>query len=202
MPEAAIFLRQMSQVDPEKAKIAELSGVSTADPTSNGINQTLERLNETLRNRISGALLQNPLLHGLQIGSLSRLVVDIPALLQENPVDDLELQDGDEIIFPTKTSVADVVGETASPFSAYKVSGGVSVGDLIKRAGGLTRNADRGGVRLLKANGQIVDGWVAWQKVSPGDAVLVPQRIRRDSTWQENLQALTPLALILNAIRR
>jgi len=38
-------------------------------------------------------------------------------------------------------------------------------------------------------------------EVEPGDAVLVPQRVRRDTTWQENLQAITPLALILNAIK-
>jgi hypothetical protein len=36
--------------------------------------------------------------------------------------------------------------------------------------------------------------------VEPGDTVLVPQRFRRDTNWQENLQALTPLALILNAL--
>jgi hypothetical protein len=29
--------------------------------------------------------------------------------------------------------------------------------------------------------------------------VVVPQRIKRDTTWQEDLTALTSLALILNA---
>jgi hypothetical protein len=56
-------------------------------------------------------------------------------------------------------------------------------------------------LRLLKADGRILDSWVEGKPVEPGDTVLVPQRIRRDTNWQENLQALTPLALILNAVK-
>jgi hypothetical protein len=37
--------------------------------------------------------------------------------------------------------------------------------------------------------------------VEPGDAVLVPQVVRRATNWQENLAALTPLAILINAIR-
>ena len=32
--------------------------------------------------------------------------------------------------------------------------------------------------------------------VQPGDTVLVPQRILRDTTWQDNLNALTPLLVL------
>ena len=69
------------------------------------------------------------------------------------------------------------------------------------KAGGTTRNADRNGIRLVKANGQIIDSWVSRKKVEPGDTVLVPQRIRRDTAWQDDLAALTPIALLLNAIK-
>jgi hypothetical protein len=77
----------------------------------------------------------------------------------------------------------------------------MKVSDMLKLAGGITRNADTWNIRLLKANGRIVDSWVMKQQVGPGDTVLVPQRFRRDTSWQENLQALTPLALILNAVK-
>ena len=200
MPQAAVFLRKMGDVDPEKAKAAELSGVAASDPTSNGLNETLARLNETKRHPTTGALQVNPILHGLETGRLSRVVVDVPAQLAAKG-GDLELQDGDEIVFPTKTSTVYVIGETASPFAAYKAESGMTVGDLIKRAGGYTRNADKGSVRLMKANGRIVDTWVSHRSVEPGDAVLVPQRIRRDVTWQENLQALTPLAILINTFK-
>lgn len=201
MPQAAVFLRKMGDADPEKTKAAELSGIEMSDPTSNGLNETLARLNETKRNATSGALQNSPLLHGLETGSLSRLVVDVPSLLAKGKDGDLELQDGDEVVFPTKTSTVYVIGETASPFAAYKAESGMTVGDLVKRAGGYTRNADKGSVRLMKANGRIVDTWVSHRSVEPGDAVLVPQRIRRDVTWQENLQALTPLAILINTFK-
>jgi polysaccharide biosynthesis/export protein len=81
------------------------------------------------------------------------------------------------------------------------VKPGTTVRELLRMAGGTTRNADRWNIRLLKADGRILDSWVMGKKVEPGDAVLVPQRFRRDSSWQENLNALTPLALILNALK-
>ena len=95
-----------------------------------------------------------------------------------------------------------MVGETASPFGTYKLVAGMRVKDLLDLAGGTTRNADTSNIRLLKANGQIQDHGVRGLGVEPGDTVLVPQRIRRDTSWQENLAALTPLALILNAVWR
>ena len=79
---------------------------------------------------------------------------------------------------------------------------GMSVGDLLELAGGTTRNADTRNIRLLKADGHIFDSWVKGRKVEPGDAVLVPQVIHRATNWQDNLNALTPLAILLNAIRR
>lgn len=199
MVHGAVFLRKTGNVDPERQKMALLSGVADEDPTSNGINETLKRLKETKRDPKTSLMMDNPLLHGLETGSLSRLVVDVPGLLDGKT--ELELKDGDTVVFPTKTSTVYVIGETASPFAAYAVQKGMTVDDLIQRAGGFTRNADKGSVRLLRADGRIVDSWVGHQKVEAGDAVLVPQRIRRDSTWQENLQALTPLAILVNTFK-
>ena len=73
--------------------------------------------------------------------------------------------------------------------------------DLLKLAGGTTRNADTWNIRLLKADGRIVDHWVMRQPVDAGDTVLVPQRFRRDTSWQENLAALTPIAVMLNVLK-
>jgi hypothetical protein len=143
----------------------------------------------------------SPLLHGLKDGSLNRMVVDMPGIMAGDPSAEVALLDGDEIIIPHKTEVAYVVGETASPFSAFKVSEGMKVKDILNLAGGPTRNADASHIRLLKADGRIVDDWVKGKLIEPGDAVLVPQRILRDVTWQENLAALTPLAIMINALR-
>jgi len=202
MPSGGIFLRSLGGTDPEKKRANAIAGVEQSDPTSNGVNEILTRLDETKRMPLTGALMTSPLLHGLTAGTLNRMVVNMPGLLAGDPAAEVELQDGDEVIIPRKTGVAYVVGETASPFASYKVAPGMKVKDLIGLAGGPTRNADTWHVRLLKADGRILDTWVNGRVVEPGDAVLVPQRIRRDVTWQENLAALTPLAILINAVRK
>jgi len=71
---------------------------------------------------------------------------------------------------------------------------------MLKLAGGTTRNADTWNIRLLKADGRIVDSWVNSKTVEPGDTVLVPQRFKRDTSWQENMVALKPVALVLSSL--
>jgi hypothetical protein len=179
-------------------------------PHAKGVNEILDRLNETkiLAEKGSpagevqkGVLFRPPVLHGLTASNLGRMVVDFEGALKGSKDADTDLVDGDEIIIPRATDAAYVVGEAASPFGTYKVVPGMSVADLLEKAGGLTRNADSRNVRLVRADGRILDSWVRGKKVEPGDVVLVPQRFRRDTGWQENLTALTPIALMLNAIR-
>lgn len=201
MVRAGIFLRRIERADSALQRAAEGSGLNAQDPTAKGVNEILQRLNETKRQPTTGHLLMSPLMHGLSTGTLNRLVVNFEAALKGDASADVELQDGDEIIVPRQTQTAYVVGETASPFGAYQVGAGTKVRDLLKLAGGTTRNADSGAIRLLKADGRILDSWIGGRSVEAGDTLLVPQRIRRDTSWQENLTALTPIALILNAVK-
>ena len=201
MPKAGIFLRSLQPVDPDRKRASILAGMDGVDYASAGVNEVLGRLNETRRNSASGVLQPNPLLHGLQSGNLNRLVVDLDGILAGDPRAEVELQDGDEIIIPRRTDAVYVVGETASPFAAFKAAPGLKAKDLVALAGGYTRNADTWNIRLLKANGRIIDRWVAGKEVEPGDALLVPQRIRRDVNWSEQLAALTPLAILINTFK-
>jgi protein involved in polysaccharide export with SLBB domain len=201
MPKAGIFLRNLMPQDPDRKRASILAGMQNTDTASEGINDILGRLNETKRNSTTGILQPNPLLHGLQSGDINRLVVDFDGLLAGNPAAEVELQDGDEVIIPRRTDVAYVVGETASPFAAFKVSEGMTVRNLVALAGGYTRNADTWNVRLLKADGRVVDSWVSSKKVEPGDALLVPQRIKRDVNWAEQMAALTPIAILINTFK-
>jgi protein involved in polysaccharide export with SLBB domain len=201
MPKAGVFLRRLRPLDPERKRASILAGMDNTDLASSGVNDVLGRLNETLRNATTGILQPNPLLHGLRSGEISRLVVDLTGILAGNPAAEVELQDGDEIIIPRRTDVVYVVGETASPFAAFKVSEGMRVKDVVSLAGGYTRNADTWNVRLLKADGRIVDRWVSRASVEPGDALLVPQRIKRDVNWAEEMAALTPVAILINTFK-
>jgi protein involved in polysaccharide export with SLBB domain len=179
------------------------------DPTVKGINDILGRLNETklLLEKAANpseasraALFRPPVLHSLGETRLNRIVVDFEGALKGNRDVDTEVLDGDEIIIPRVMDTANVVGETSSPFGSYKVRAGMKVADLLDLAGGTTRNADTWNIRLVKADGRILDSWVKHKPVEPGDTLIVPQRFRRESNWQENLTALTSVGLILNAL--
>lgn len=202
MPAGGIFLRSAVRAKDLTAKDLDAAGGDPNDPTTNGINEILSRLNETKRSRDGLTALQAPLLHGIMKGRLNRLVVDFEAAVKGDRRRDVELLDGDEIVIPRKVDNVYVVGEVASPFSSFVVKSGDSVSDVVALAGGLTRNADKGQIRLLKADGRILDSWVMSRRAEPGDAILVPQRLRTHSTWQDNLQALTPLALLISAVVR
>jgi protein involved in polysaccharide export with SLBB domain len=203
MPQAGIFFRNPLQgaASPGSSHVSETSGIS----------EILDRLNETKifdfkgEAKVSAAptpsLFKIPVLHGLGTEKLNRVVVDFPAAMAGKVDADIELNDQDEIIIPRQTDTVMIIGETATPFAFYRVKPGMSVGDLLALAGGTTRNADARNIRLLKADGRIVDSWVKGKAVEPGDAVLVPQVVRRATNWQENLSALTPLAILINAIR-
>lgn len=202
MPKGAIFLRRLGTLDPGKLRAQEEAGIQALDPTGNGINDILERLGETKRQPLTGQLLKTPVMHGLSMGAVNRMVVDLPAAVAGNAESDVTLLDGDELVVPRQTDAAYVVGETASPFAAFKVREGATVREVLRLAGGTTRNADTWHIRLLKADGRILDSWVSGRKVEPGDAVLVPSKVRRDVSWQENLAAITNLAVMYAAIRR
>jgi protein involved in polysaccharide export with SLBB domain len=200
MPSGAIFLRSSLEAK-DLAGDAAAPGPAAARGYAD-IDNILRRLNETKRDKESGALEENPLLHGLLVGTLNRMVVDFPAVLKGDAQQDVALLDGDQVFIPRLTDSACVVGEVASSFATFHVKPGDRVRDVLKLAGGYTRNADEAKVRLLKASGRIVDARVERSGIEPGDTLLVPQRIRKDVPWQDTLLALTPLAILYNAIRR
>jgi protein involved in polysaccharide export with SLBB domain len=202
MPAGGIFLRSALEPGDPSAKSPDPGGRRGAPGAFEAMDAILRRLNETKRSKDSGALEDSPLLHGLVLGDLNRLVVDFAAVLKGDPRRDVALQDGDQVFIPRRTDTVYVVGEVASSFSAYHVRPGDRARDVLAWAGGVTRNADLAQVRLLKADGRVIDSRVGGRAVEPGDALLVPQRIRKDVTWQDSLLAMTPLALIYNAIRR
>jgi protein involved in polysaccharide export with SLBB domain len=201
MPTGAIFLR--SGVEPRDLSARDAGAGPEPGPASfAAVDDILRRLNETKRARDTGALEASPLLHGLLRGGLNRMVVDFPAVLKGDPRQDVVLLDGDQVFIPRRTDSVCVVGEVASSFSTFHVRPGDRVRDVLKLAGGYTRNADQAQVRLLKADGRVLDSRVERAGIEPGDALLVPQRIRKDVPWQDTLLAMTPIAILYNAIRR
>lgn len=133
--------------------------------------------------------------------TLGRIVVRVeaPEKLEGTP-DDLVLEDGDSLEIPPIPVTVSVVGSVRNP-TALLYQKGAEIMDYIRRAGGLTVDADWEGAYLLKADGTAValhsvTGYVDHARfpsvngveVEQGDAIVVPPRVdirtRPVPVWQ------------------
>lgn len=140
-----------------------------------------------------------------------RVVVklDEPARLANSEWDVL-LENGDDLFVPKRPSTVHVVGEVYNP-GASLWKDDLEVRDLLGRVGGLTPDGHKRAVFVVRADGTVVskknDGSMfrtfEGLELQPGDAVVVPRRVRRFSGWQATLdtsQLLFNLALTAGVI--
>ncbi len=98
---------------------------------------------------------------------------------------DFPLTDGDVIVIPKRPEFVSVVGSVYTP-TAFLYEPGKTVGDYIKQAGGITKNADKDHIYVLKANGEvyskkqagILNNFYSY-KPMPGDTIVVPEDFER-----------------------
>ncbi len=90
---------------------------------------------------------------------------------------DVQLLDGDEIYVPSLRHTVNIFGQVINPGHVTYV-GGMDHRYYLEKAGGFSKEADRGKVRILKRDTK------AWMepgatKLDPGDEIFVPRKIRR-----------------------
>ena len=112
---------------------------------------------------------------------------------------DIELEDGDVLTVPQTPGVVHVVGEVFNPTSLlYEQDGTVSY--YLNRVGGMTKDADKKQVSVIKADGTVISmeqgnrgrllfwdsqrnswffGGFMSHRMEPGDTVVVPRKIDR-----------------------
>ncbi|MGC9315957.1 MAG: hypothetical protein ACP5G4_10100, partial [bacterium] len=73
-----------------------------------------------------------------------------------------------------------VIGMVASSGTIHWIKG-KNVKYYVERAGGYTRNADKSSIRLVRANGKVEKVSSGFGRVEPGDVIIVPQRIKRQT---------------------
>jgi len=125
---------------------------------------------------------------------LNRMIIDLTEIVRGK--DDIVMEDGDTIFIPRIPDGVSVVGAVGSN-GTVKYYKGKSVKYYINRAGGLTRNADKGEIRLVKPNGKVLKVSFGYNEVRPGDVIIVPQRIEREYDY---LSAVKDVAMILSGI--
>lgn len=99
----------------------------------------------------------------------------------------VQLEDGDVIVIPRKTSVVRVGGEVQMT-QAVIYHPDLRVHDYVRMAGGYTDRAARGQVIVLHANAGVTMGHED-TRVRPGDEILVPPRV--DSKLLQNTMDIT-----------
>ncbi len=131
-----------------------------------------------------------------------KVVVDFNALFRGHDLlENVVLKKGDVINVPEAKNYIIMLGQVVNPGSIiYQKK--LSVDDYIRMAGGYGWRADKGSVRVIKAN---TGEWIKADKVdslSPGDAIWVPEELPAAKFWDvftTSLQIVGQLAAIVAA---
>jgi protein involved in polysaccharide export with SLBB domain len=107
---------------------------------------------------------------------------DIPAI---------PLEDGDVLMVPPVPGTVNVFGAVYNQ-NAYIYSGRARAGDYLERAGGPTKDADKGSIYLVRADGTVISqqqkGWfgsVKNERPMPGDTIFVPESFTKFNLTKE-----------------
>ncbi|MGH8015370.1 MAG: SLBB domain-containing protein, partial [Candidatus Zixiibacteriota bacterium] len=120
--------------------------------------------------------------------TMRRIVIDINKLMTtEGKVGNITLQPNDKLFVPMVPSGVSIMGAVGAN-GTIQHTDNKNANYYVKLAGGFTRQADRGEVRLIKANGQVYSGGKAMgQNIDLGDMIVVPTKIEKKSGWFRNL---------------
>jgi len=118
--------------------------------------------------------------------------------VQVKNLPDIALQDGDTIFVPRRPGTIDVVGAVFAP-NSFIYRGNRNVGDYVTLAGGITRNADKSEMYVLRADGTARSAastsWftgINGYQVTLGDTIVIPEKIERRS-WLQNFKEWTAI---------
>jgi protein involved in polysaccharide export with SLBB domain len=124
------------------------------------------------------------------MGNTDRIIIDMDRLISTNGAEgDFALQTGDYIYVPEVPTGIPVLGEVCAN-GTIKYQQGKKVNYYLDQAGGFTKRADKGEIRLIKANGRVYSsGNVKGRRVDLGDVVVVPAEIKKERDWLKYITA-------------
>jgi len=173
-PKAAVFARESIrkiekvQLDEfirvqEERLIAEASAYA-AGGESGGVREALIQRKEMLRLMASRVV-------------LGRVVLRFTNLEEfEGSDSDIALEDGDAMTVPMRPSAVLVLGSVRNP-TAILHQPGAPAEYYLEKAGGLNKEADRGEVHIVKADGSAIQGYTKVRELEPGDSILAPSSV-------------------------
>ena len=124
---------------------------------------------------------------------------------------DMAVENNDTIYVPPQPVTVGVFGAVPSPAS-FQYSANETIGDYLRRAGGVQKLGDRSGIFVVRANGTLLAqerglfrGSGLGQRVLPGDLIFVPVNASRGEFWahlRDISSVLLPAVIAGSAIRR
>ncbi|RKX26094.1 MAG: hypothetical protein DRP45_04380 [Candidatus Zixiibacteriota bacterium] len=134
--------------------------------------------------------------------AMNRIVLDMNELVSSNGArGDIVLEPGDRIFVPPRPSGICVLGAVGSN-GTIGFRENEKVKYYVRRAGNFTRQADKDGLRLIKANGEVFSGGGTSKRYAEmGDVIVVPTKIHRDRNWGNTLtKVLTTTTGVLTSV--
>lgn len=140
-----------------------------------------------------------------QISSIQptgRVVLDMKP--DAHSVDDIPafpLEDGDSFYIPPVQSTVQVVGAVYNP-NAFRYENRKTIRQYLNDAGGATRQADKGRIYLIRADGMVVSSQAHdhfWRTdfekkvLLPGDAIVVPTKLKTPGGLMQQLPFVTQI---------
>ena len=128
-----------------------------------------------------------------------RIVLELPEDAKIANLPDIALEDGDRLVVPQKPSMVNVFGRVFNE-SAFLYRGEKTVSDYLDQAGGPRKEADKGSIYLLRADGSVISKRTSGFLLSsfdgmrpmPGDTIVVPEDLTR-TTWTKDLRDWTQI---------
>jgi len=138
---------------------------------------------------------------------IGRVVID---MTRPESYRDFQLEDGDTLYIPPMLNTVSVMGEVFNPATFQHDSRNPHVRYYVDLSGGMKENADRKRLYVIRANGSVVGGKrrnITGYRLQPGDAVVVPQKIRYISAYRIFMdtiaavfQVVSTAAVVITAI--
>lgn len=175
----AVFTREeLKRLEQERMR--QLAQDLRREVSSNLVSDTVSTVSYNEFNQLVNDL--------IDVEPVGRLVIDLPRILTGSLDADVQLEDGDRLIIPSRRDSINVIGEVQLA-SSHMFDGGLSVDDYIRRAGGLRQKADEKRIFVVKANGAVEvvarSSWFSFEqtnRLEPGDTIVVPL----DTTYKDN----------------
>jgi polysaccharide biosynthesis/export protein len=149
---AAIFTRE-SIKDKEREQLLVLGNNIRRDQASRSMTKESEDFS------VSSKEIEDSIEALLSTEVIGRLIIDLPRVINGDPLADLILQDGDILEIPKYTNAVTVVGEVRRSGSFVRQES-FKIDDYIELAAGLTQRGDKKQTYIIRADGSVekIDG--------------------------------------------